>query len=241
MCRDPRNQFRAWGGGGKCAPQSRAYPTITGDEGGNNEALSRRCALRIQNKRWRRRHGWIIRTRVPGGGRLRGGSPPLCLEPDESAPQTSVKHRRFQQDNELFCSGERFHSVLSSVLTGEGGGQKNRGRGYLTLSLFPSPFARRERERERNSLPRYDVEGRRCIVGGSFISLRDHKARLPRSPFNLMSHIMRHMERNFRHDTVRITRIRGGSDDIYRFVYTRIVDRSYSRRNGFLIRELESF
>lgn len=154
MCRDPRNQFRAWGGGGKCAPQSRAYPTITGDEGGNNEALSRRCALRIQNKRWRRRHGWIIRTRVPGGGRLRGGSPPLCLEPDESAPQTSVKHRRFQQDNELFCSGERFHSVLSSVLTGEGGGQKNRGRGYLTLSLsFSLPLcAQREREKFSSTL-----------------------------------------------------------------------------------------
>lgn len=93
-----------------------------------------------------------------GGGRLRGGSPPLCLEPDESAPQTSVKHRRFQQDNELFCSGERFHSVLSSVLTGEGGGQKNRGRErYLTLSLslclsFPPPsLGEREREKEKFS------------------------------------------------------------------------------------------
>lgn len=50
-----------------------------------------------------------------------------CLEPDESTPQTSVKHCRFQQDNELFCSGERFHFV-STVLTSEGGSQKNRER-----------------------------------------------------------------------------------------------------------------
>ena len=50
-----------------------------------------------------------------------------CLEPDESTLQTSVKHCRFQQDNELFCSGERFHFV-STVLTSEGGDQKNRER-----------------------------------------------------------------------------------------------------------------
>lgn len=133
------------------------------------------------------------------------------LEPDESAPQTSVKHRRFQQDNELFCSGERFHSV-SPVLNGEGGGQKNRERerGIETAPVrsFPPPKPL-STEEERNSLSAAaGFGGRRggLVSSGSFISLRGHKARSPSSP---VSHIMRHMERNFRRDTVRIIRIEG--------------------------------
>lgn len=58
------------------------------------------------------------------------------LEPDESAPQTSVKHRRFQQDNELFCSGERFHSPLLCSPTREAGLKNRERKGGIETALF---------------------------------------------------------------------------------------------------------
>lgn len=93
----------------------------------------------------------------------RFGPPPSRITArteDESGPQTSVKQRRFQQDNELFCSGERFHSSppLCSPTTRENR-LKNREREIeIAFSVqkgnpfctertrgFSSPTARRSR------------------------------------------------------------------------------------------------
>ena len=152
-----------------------------------------------------------------------------CLEPDESAPQTSVKHRRFQQDNELFCSGERFHSV-SPVLTGEGSGQKNRERerGRATQPSLPFPFHSRRPRRPRRPILHTAVKfSHRCVGGrrggvvvsrGSFISARRPQNPVVRSLSHVsrMPHITRHMERNFWHDTVRIIRTEGWNNDAVR-------------------------
>lgn len=176
---------------GECArPQSRVVHRRRSrrERRWNNEGCRWRCALRIQK---RHSHGWIIRGRASARLLLRKGSLLLlplaacCLEPDESAPQTSVKHRRFQQDNELFCSGERFHSV-SPVLTGEGSGQKNRERerGTETQPSLPFPFHYHPRRPVLHTAVKFS---HRCVVGGrrggvvvsrgSFIS-----ARRPQNP-----------------------------------------------------------
>lgn len=187
--------------------------------------LSRCCALRIQNKRWRRRRT----LDYPGG------PPPWRITAAASnqmnpLPKQAWSTAGFSRTMNYSVRANVF--IPCSLLCSPAREAARRIVEGKDQDIFPSPFARREREKFPSTL-----RHRRSWLyrWRQFYLAPRPQSPLPRSPFNLMSHIMRHMERNFRHDTVRITRI-GGSDDIYSCInITRTVDRSYSRWNRFFI------
>lgn len=89
-----------------------------------------------------------------------------------------MKHRRFQKDNELFCSGERFHSSPVSLLTDGAAtgrivkGERRNGDSPLCLYLSRTPFTPRSSTRR----------GRRVVSSGSFISLTETTKRRSLEP-----------------------------------------------------------